>query len=129
MLGAIAHVLKYWTDRKIDCWNTAMANFSISRKHGFNSLIGHSPFILGKRVNLYLSPSGGINVTNPASLCVGSIWSRTSPFDTVVKVDKQAQISVSGSFHIFSGAFITINENAQLHLGSGYINTFCKLDV
>lgn len=45
----------------------------------------------------------------------------------VLKMMKNSTLNVSSSFDIYSGCQIAVMENAELNLGSGYINYNCKI--
>jgi len=60
-------------------------------------------------------------------LTLNKSWVKKNPFYTLLFMGENAKINVSGTFNIYSGAKIYINNNAQLKLGSGYINNNLNL--
>lgn len=54
-------------------------------------------------------------------------WLKKDPFPSVLVLRKNGLLHVGGDFKIFSGTKIFINQNAELLLGSGYINSHFTL--
>jgi acetyltransferase-like isoleucine patch superfamily enzyme len=54
-------------------------------------------------------------------------WSKRDPFPSLFVMGDGAQLTVKGTFDIYTGAKIYINKNAHLELGSGYINSNLNL--
>nr|WP_304063962.1 acyltransferase [Pedobacter glucosidilyticus] len=54
-------------------------------------------------------------------------WNKREPFSSFLYMSKNSFIHVRGRFKIYSGARIYINPNAELILGSGYINNNCNI--
>ena len=60
-------------------------------------------------------------------LSINKSWVRANPFHSLLFMGENAKIKVKGSFDIYSGAKIYVNKNAELYLGSGYINSNLNL--
>jgi acetyltransferase-like isoleucine patch superfamily enzyme len=58
---------------------------------------------------------------------INNRWAPRDPFPFLLVLRKNAKIIVEGSFSIYSGARVYVNEGAALHLGSGYINNGLNL--
>jgi len=54
-------------------------------------------------------------------------WCKADPFPTLLVLGEHSTLQVNGTFKIYSGARIYVNEYATLSLGSGYINTELNL--
>lgn len=129
MLGALKHILAYWGRTDVCLLRTVQTNFAFSKRLGFKSIIGHSPFLHGPNFRSYFDKTATLNLSKNAALHLGSIWPQTFSFPGSLKLDSSGELNVNGHFSIFTGSYITINKNATLELGSGYINTFSKIDV
>lgn len=46
---------------------------------------------------------------------------------SILRLDKNSKLIVNGKFNLFYGADVILFENAVLELGSGYINSDCKI--
>ena len=66
-------------------------------------------------------------ILGKGDLRLNKSWVKRNPKSGLLFMAENARISVSGSFDIYSGAEIYINKNAQLKLGSGYINNGLNL--
>lgn len=88
-----------------------------------------SGLILYKGAKLEFSKTSIFQKLGNGSLELNKKWSKKDPFQTLLCMGDNAKLSLNGSFAIFSGARIYINKNAQLLLGSGYINHGLTLSV
>lgn len=66
-------------------------------------------------------------ILGKGDLRLNKSWVKRNPKSALLFMAENARISVSGSFDIYSGAEIYINKNAELKLGSGYINNGLNL--
>ncbi len=66
-------------------------------------------------------PTAKIALLN-GRLHLNDSWSKKDPFATLLDMAENAALIVKKSFRVYSGARIYVNKNAQLVLGSGYIN-------
>lgn len=55
-------------------------------------------------------------------------WSKRDPFPSLFVMRDGAKLTVKGTFDIYTGAKIFLNQNAHLELGSGYINSNINLN-
>jgi len=77
--------------------------------------------VVTNNVSIDIHKSSTIDILNE-KLKLGATWSDSDPFKTLLVVRENAILKVKEKFRIYSGAKIYINKNAQLILGSGYIN-------
>lgn len=54
-------------------------------------------------------------------------WTKNDPFPSILAMGENSSLIVKGSFKIFSGSRVYINNGASLILGSGYINNNLNL--
>jgi acetyltransferase-like isoleucine patch superfamily enzyme len=79
-------------------------------------------FFVYKKAEVYIDKSAKISFLDNAQFKFGIAWDKTAFTVSSFKLSKNAELLVKGNFKIHTGAFISINENAKLELGSGYIN-------
>ena len=70
-----------------------------------------------------------VSIDPTAYICVGSgkvilndSWCDANPFKTLFSMREKSSLIVHGSLSIYSNADISVNENAVLEIGSGFIN-------
>lgn len=61
-------------------------------------------------------------VKNGKDLTFGCVWSRAERFPSSLIIGANAIVEVHDKFYIYSGAHISVNKDAVLKLGSGFIN-------
>ena len=66
-------------------------------------------------------------ILGKGDLRLSKSWVKRNPKSGLLFMAENARISVLGSFDIYSGAQIYVNKNAELKLGSGYINNGLNL--
>lgn len=66
-------------------------------------------------------------ILGKGDLRLSKSWVKRNPKSGLLFMAENALIKVSGSFDIYSGAQIYVNKNAELKLGSGYINNGLNL--
>ncbi|MGX7668097.1 acyltransferase [Flavobacterium pedocola] len=81
-----------------------------------------------KKVSFFKSKTANIVLEPGAFLQLGSVWKNTGFQATTFKMDDNAVLKVQGKFDIHTGAFIVVNKNAQLVLGSGYANNDVEIN-
>lgn len=64
---------------------------------------------------------------NEGGLHIGCTWSSSPVFPTLLQLGKNASVHVNGIFRFYEGSMIYVNANANLVLGSGYINNRLNL--
>ncbi|ESU22174.1 hypothetical protein FEDK69T_21520 [Flavobacterium enshiense DK69] len=75
-----------------------------------------------KNVSFFISKKAKLLFEQGAFLQVGSAWKNTAFQNTTFKMEENSVLKVEGKFDIHTGAFIVVNKNAELVLGSGYTN-------
>ena len=60
-------------------------------------------------------------------LTINDKWTKSDPFKSLLFMGKDSTLKINGNFSIYSGSRIYINDNAELILGSGYINNNLNL--
>ena len=79
-----------------------------------------------KRTIVNLVKTASISVEN-GTFVLNVKWDMNEPYHTVFSMREGASLTVKHTFKIYSGARISINENASLILGSGFINNNLNL--
>lgn len=54
-------------------------------------------------------------------------WRKNDPFCSALYIGNNAKLIVKNNFRIYSGSRVSVNDNATLILGSGYINNNCSI--
>ena len=85
--------------------------------------------IQGYPSNIIAAKGTAVSIDPTASIKLGSgkvilnaSWCRSNPFHTLFTMREHSLMIVHGSLSIYSDADISINENAVLEIGSGFIN-------
>ncbi|MDL1911672.1 acyltransferase [Chloroflexi bacterium CFX6] len=68
------------------------------------------------------------SVTGNGFLRLGRKWNGLRYLPSEIKLSNGAQLIVNGEFSLYTGFHVTINENATLVLGTGYINNHVTID-
>lgn len=89
------------------------------RKHNRNKMGFSAIAYKGTRVSL--SGSSEIAV-GKGRLTLNAKWDNCDPFCSMLFMGNNSHLQVDGSFDIYSGARIYVNEGATLRLGGGYVN-------
>jgi acetyltransferase-like isoleucine patch superfamily enzyme len=105
---------------KISVWSHLKLRLSGKSKSGL---------IIYKGCGLEISKTSSFQKNGPGSLELNKKWSNKDPFKTLLSMGEMAKLTLNGSFSIFSGSRIYINQNAELSLGSGYINHGLTISV
>lgn len=72
--------------------------------------------------NAHLRLESGCRASGPGRLHLGVVWSSFRYMPSQMVVRRNANILIRGTFRIYSGHTISVNQNALLVLGSGFIN-------
>ncbi|MNQ99633.1 Maltose O-acetyltransferase [compost metagenome] len=83
---------------------------------------GKINFFIYKKAKVYIDKSSKISFVNNGKFKFGIAWDDTAFALSSFKLGMNAELIVKGDFRIHTGSFISINKNAKLELGSGYIN-------
>ena len=91
-------------------------NFFLNRKNNWFEhhviLLKGSQFVRSQTSKVFLD----------GDLIIGKKWNDKDPFSTLFVLNEGSKLKVEGSFSIFSGSKVYINQDAEFNLGSGYIN-------
>lgn len=68
-----------------------------------------------------IAPTASISI-GPERFVINDSWFEVNPFCTSFVMQKKSHLIVHGAFSFYSNADISINENATLELGSGFVN-------
>lgn len=98
---------------RIDLVNTIRAKI----KNKGNGLV-----YINQHTSLLLAKTGVLEVQNKAFFYFNQYWHQKDYFPGLLAIHERAVFQVTGSFSIYSGARVSVNPNARLILGSGYIN-------
>jgi acetyltransferase-like isoleucine patch superfamily enzyme len=82
--------------------------------------------VFHRNTSFHKSKSSKILAEN-GLLEINKKWCKADPFPTLLVLREHATLQVNGTFAIYSGARIYVNEYATLSLGSGYVNTDLNL--
>ncbi len=91
----------------------------LGNKYSFFLL--NNRFKLNDKVILKISSDCKVVYQN-GKLEIGKKWISNDPFYSLFMMGKCSQLIIKGEFEIYSGAKMYLNPNAELILGSGYIN-------
>lgn len=81
-----------------------------------------------KKSNIELNKTAFIEVAEGKTFYFNCSWTKRSFAPSLLAMGHNAQLIVKDNFKIYDGAKIYINKNAQLTLGSGYINNNAKIN-
>lgn len=79
-------------------------------------------------VSLGIHKNGIVRIGEKAVLKVGEAWEDTGYTNSTLKIDKDATLKVNGNFVFHTGAFVVVNKNAILEIGSGYTNNNTEIN-
>jgi acetyltransferase-like isoleucine patch superfamily enzyme len=91
----------------------------------YNVELGFFPkirFIVFPKCRVWLHKMAKVVINEKAVFNFGLAWQHTAYQTSSLKVDKNANLLVNGTFNFHTGAFISISSNATLEIGSGYCN-------
>jgi acetyltransferase-like isoleucine patch superfamily enzyme len=97
----------------------------------FNIRYGHFPsfpVILYAKVFLGIHKKGTLLLEKEAQLKFGIAWILTGYTNSTLKIAEGGVLHVSGKFKFHTGAFIVVNKNARLEIGSGYTNNNAEIN-
>lgn len=77
-------------------------------------------FRVGSKSTVEISETAEIDIQT--QFCFAERWNSKDPFPSQFFMGENAKLMVDGNFEIYTGARLFINRDAQLKLGSGYIN-------
>lgn len=82
--------------------------------------------IINKNTAVTLDKTAKIDVINEC-LTINKKWDENDPFPSLFTMGANSTLTVYGNFSIYSGSRISINKDASLSLGSGYMNSGANL--
>jgi acetyltransferase-like isoleucine patch superfamily enzyme len=77
--------------------------------------------------DIYFESESGAEIRLNGDLHLGASWTRKQVFPFLLKMAENARLTINGKFKLYEGSAIYINKDAQLSLGSGYINNRLNL--
>lgn len=104
-----------WLAQNIDIIQTLLFRAKV---HSKNVLVHH---------NFYSFLAKNVRIKNSGRLELGCQWEKGRYLPSQLIVKNNASLEVLGDFKIYTGCNIWVNENANLSLGSGYINSGLNL--
>ena len=111
-LGISKYSMKNW--RKIDWFSSWKLQAKVNE---------------GNPSNIVALKGTAVSLDSTASIQMGSgkfvlnaSWCKVNPFPTLFSMREHSSLIVHGSVSIYSNADISVNENAVLEFGSGFIN-------
>jgi len=79
--------------------------------------------------NVYVYKNSEVEYTNSSRITIkkgkfifNDRWAKNDPFPSILVLGKKASLTVNDTFSIYSGSRVYVNKDANLILGSGYIN-------
>ena len=85
-------------------------------------LEGHPSNIVAlKGTAVSIEPTASIYL-GPGKVVLNASWCDANPFKTLFSMRENSSLNVHGSLSIYSNADISVNKNATLDIGSGFIN-------
>ena len=79
-------------------------------------------------VNLGIHKYAIVKLEKNAELRIGKAWEYTGYTNSTLKIDKGATLRINGKFVFHTGAFVVVNKNATLEIGSGYTNNNTEIN-
>lgn len=102
-----------------------MKYISLRNNYKLNKICGGNCLVLtGTKINLHKSISVSVN---EGIFVLNAKWDLNDPFNTMFSMREGSSLEVKNNFKIYSGSRISINKNASLTLGSGFINSNLNL--
>lgn len=80
-----------------------------------------SNIVAFKGTAVSVDPTASIEL-GAGKVVINASWCEMNPFHTLFSMKGGSQFIVHGSFSIYSNADISVNENAVLEIGSGFVN-------
>jgi len=75
-----------------------------------------------------VSAASSSSIVGGGRLYLGAKWAGLRYLPSEFKLGENAHMAVDGEFQVYTGFHLVINSNAQMRLGSGYINNGCVID-
>ncbi len=97
----------------------------------FNIKKGYFPYypiLIYPKVFIGIHKQGKLIFEKQASLKIGVSWPLTGYTSTTLKIDKGGTFKITGNFKFHTGAFVVVNKNALLEIGSGYTNNNAEIN-
>jgi len=88
-----------------------------------NLILGYFPnirLIVYKRTKVSLHQTAKLDIKKRVQ--VGSAWEGTNYSSSTLMIAENGKMTVHGDFDFHTGAYIAVNKNAVLEIGSGYTN-------
>jgi len=102
--------------------NWRRINFLSSRKLQRKVKSGSPANIVAlKGTAVSVDPTASVEIGG-GRLLINESWCDANPFKTLFSMRAHSRLIIRSSFSIYSNAHISINENAVLELGSGFVN-------
>lgn len=73
-----------------------------------------------------IDPTASIEV-GTGKIVINDSWCEENPYNTLFSMRAHARLIVRGGFSIYSNADVSINENAVLEIGSGFVNCGARI--
>lgn len=93
--------------------------------HGYFPSI---PVILYPKVFVGIHKKGGLNLQKGSQLKFGVAWKLTGYANSTLKIAEGGLLNIGGKFKFHTGAFVVVNKNAKLEIGSGYTNNNVEIN-
>jgi len=78
--------------------------------------------------NVHVNVASTAVISGNGVLSLGTKWKGFRYFPSQLKISQGAKLNVEGHFSICTGCHVSINNNATLSLGEGYINNNVTID-
>jgi len=110
--GISKYVIKNWS--KIDYWTSRKLQRKVTTGAPSN-------IVALKGTAASVDPTATIAI-GPERFVINDSWFEVNPFNTSFVMRMKSRLIVHGAFTFYSNADISVNENAILELGSGFVN-------
>lgn len=86
------------------------------------------PVIIFPKVFVGIHRKGKLVLEEKAHLKFGAAWDLTGYTNSTLKIDEGGTFRLKGKFKFHTGAFVVVNKNALLDIGSGYTNNNTEIN-
>lgn len=86
------------------------------------------PVLLYPKVFVGIHKKGKLILKRHSLLKFGIAWNLTGYTNSTLKIDEGGILKLEGKFKFHTGAFVVVNKNAILEIGSGYTNNNVEIN-
>ncbi len=111
-------------------FKTLYLHFTIKGKRSLKNA-----FIVCNKTRISVHKSAKINISEESLFVFNSGWIRKDPYPSVLLMKENSELTITGKIFAYSDAKISLNENAKVTIGNGFINSglnlccCCKIEI